>query len=67
MVKRKEKNMNRFINVLIVLAAVSFVVGIGVGYGLILPVFPAGTFWKFSIGCLGFTITLILLQIRDKQ
>ncbi len=59
--------MNRTIDVLIMLAAISFVAGMGVGYGFFVEVFAAGTFWKFSVGCLMFTITLILLQIRDKK
>lgn len=59
--------MKRLINVLILLAAATFIVSIGVGYGLALRVFPAGTFLKFSVACLMFAIALTLLQIRDKK
>lgn len=59
--------MKRLINILILLAAVNFIISIVVGYGLIPPVFPAGTFLKFSVVCLGFAIALTLLQIRDKK
>ena len=59
--------MNRIIDVLIMLAAISFVVGMGIGYGFLVEVFSANTFWKFSVSCLMFAITLILSQIRDKK
>ncbi len=58
--------IKRVIDVLIVLAAVSFIAGRGIGYGLFVEVFPSHTFWKFSIGCLAFAIALTLTQIRDK-
>ena len=59
--------MDRLIDVLIMLAGITFIVGIGIGYGVLLAVFPAGTFWRFSVGCLAFAATLLLLQIRDKK
>lgn len=59
--------MNRLINVLVLLAAILLVGGMGIGYGFIWRVFPAGTFWKFSIACLLFAMTLILVQIREKK
>ena len=59
--------MNRIIDILIMLAAINFVAGMGIGYGFFVEVFSAATFWKFSVGCLMFAITLILLQIRDKK
>ena len=58
--------MDRVVNILILLAIATFIIGIGVGYGYVVRVFPAGTFWRFSIGCLAFASTLILRQIRDK-
>jgi hypothetical protein len=59
--------MSRLINVLILLAAITFITGMGIGYEFFVPVFPASTFWKFSIGCLAFAATLTLLQIKDKK
>ena len=59
--------MGRIIDVLILLAAITFTIGMGIGYGFFVQVFAAGTFWRFSVGCLAFAITLILLQIRDKK
>ena len=59
--------VSRVIDILVVLAALSFVAGMGIGYGFFVEVFTAGTFWRFSIGCLAFASTLILLQIRDKK
>ena len=59
--------MDRIIDVLIMLAGITFIVGVGIGYGFFLDVFPAGTFWKFSVGCLMFAGVLILMQIRDKK
>ena len=65
---RKEVVMlNRIIDVLILLAAISFIIGMGIGYDFLVQVFAAGTFWRFSIGCVAFAVTLILLQIRDKK
>lgn len=59
--------MNAMINVLILLAGVTFILAVGVGYGLLLQVFPPASFVKFSLACLAFAVTLILLQIRDKK
>ena len=59
--------VGRIIDVLVLLAAITFITGMGIGYGFLVDVFPAGTFWRFSIGCLAFAATLILLQIRDKK
>ncbi len=59
--------IGRLIDVLIILAALAFIVGMGIGYGFFVEVFSAGTFWRFSVGCLAFASTLILLQIRDKK
>ena len=59
--------MDRLINILIILAAVVFIIGIGVGYEFIVAVFSAKAFNNFAMVCLTFAITLILMQIRDKQ
>ncbi|MBN2097145.1 MAG: hypothetical protein JW714_01555 [Candidatus Omnitrophica bacterium] len=59
--------MSRIVDVLILLAAITFIIGMGIGYGFLVDVFCAGTFWRFSLGCLAFASTLILLQIRDKK
>ena len=59
--------MNRIVDVLILLAAITFVIGMGIGYGFLVQVFAAETFWRFSVGCLAFASVLILLQIRDKK
>jgi hypothetical protein len=58
--------IGRIINVLILLAAITFIAGMAIGYGLLAEVFPASTFWKFTTGCLLFAVTLTLTQIRDK-
>ena len=59
--------MERLINVLIVLAVASFIIAIGVAYGFVVRVFPPVSFYRATIACLTFAITLILLQIRDKK
>ena len=59
--------MGRIIDVLVMLAGITFVVGMGIGYGFFVDVFSAGTFWRFSVGCLMFAGILILMQIRDKK
>ena len=58
--------MERLVDILILLGAISFVLGMGIAYGFLAPAFAAGTLWKFSIGCLAFAIALTLTQIRDK-
>ena len=59
--------MERIVDVLILLAAITFIIGMGIGYGFLVEVFPSRTFWSFSVGCLIFAATLILVQIRDKK
>ncbi|MBL7084795.1 MAG: hypothetical protein ISS43_01645 [Candidatus Omnitrophica bacterium] len=59
--------IDRITNILIILAAITFVVGMGIGYGFFVQVFSAGTFWRFSIGCLSFAVALTLLQIKEKK
>ena len=59
--------IDRIINILIMLAGITFVVGMGVGYGFFVEVFSAGTFWRFSLGCLSFAVTLSLIQIKNKK
>ena len=59
--------IDRITNILIILAAITFVVGMGIGYGFFVQVFSAGTFWRFSVACLFFAIALILLQIKNKK
>ena len=59
--------IERITNILIMLAAITFIVGMGIGYGYFPDVFSAGTFWRFSVGCLFFAITLTLLQMKDKK
>ena len=59
--------LDRIINILILLAAITFIVGMGIGYGFFPEVFTAGTFWRFSVGCLFFAIALTLLQIKEKK
>ncbi|MCQ9208062.1 MAG: hypothetical protein NG712_01610 [Omnitrophica bacterium] len=59
--------IDRIINVLIILSAITFIVGMGIGYGYFPDVFSAGTFWKFSVACLFFAITLTLLMIKNKK
>jgi len=62
--------MNQSIYVLLVLAALAFLVGAFVVY---IPFSPssflgvsATTYWRGAIGLLAFAITLLLVQIRDK-
>ena len=59
--------VDRIINILILLAAITFIVGMGIGYRFFPEVFYAGTFWRFSLGCLAFAIALTLIQIKQKK
>ena len=59
--------VDRIINILILLAAITFIVGMGIGYDFFPRVFAAGTFWRFSVACLCFAIALTLLQIKEKK
>jgi len=59
--------IDRIINILIILAAITFIVGMGIGYGFFVDVFSAGTFWRFSLGCLAFAVALSLIQIKNKK
>ena len=61
--------MKQGIYVLIGLAALAFLIGTFIrffGEGSFLG-YPPVTYWRGSIGFLGFAVTLILLQIRDKS
>jgi len=60
--------MKQLVNALVVLAAVAFVVGSAARLilgGALLGYEPV-VYWRGAIGFLGFAITLILMQIRDK-
>ncbi len=60
--------MKGLINVLIILAAAAFVLGIVMKLGGTEPLFgrvPPLTIWRFTIGCLAFAMTLLLIQIRN--
>ncbi len=60
--------MKQLVNVLIILAAIAFVIGSAarlVRGGPLLGYEPV-VYWRGAIGFLGFAGTLILMQIRDK-
>jgi len=61
--------VNRFIEVLICLAALAFVVGtLGRFFldGSLLGIEPV-VYWRGAIGFLAFAMTFTLIQIRDKK
>jgi hypothetical protein len=60
--------MKGLIHVLVVLAAAAFVLGIVMKLSGMEPLFgrvPPLTIWRFTIGCLAFAMTFILIQIRS--
>ena len=60
--------MNRLVNILIILAALAFIVGTlarFLGGGTLLGN-EAVVYWRGAIGFLAFAATLLLVQIRDK-
>ncbi len=60
--------MKILVNILVILAAVAFVVGSGARFlhgGQFLGYEPV-VYWRGAIGFLSFASTLILMQIRDK-
>lgn len=61
--------MRTLINILIGLAGVSFILAIVFAILHIRPLFglPAASYWKFTIGCLGFAIVLTLSETLKKQ
>ena len=55
---------------MVILAAAAFVLGIAMKLGGIETLFgrvPPVTIWRFTVGCLAFAMTLILMQIRDSS
>jgi len=60
--------MNRLVNILIILAALAFIVGTlarFLGGGTLLGN-EAVVYWRGAIGFLAFAATLLLVQIRDR-
>ena len=58
--------MRSAVNVLIILAAITFVAGCVAVFAGPYLLGPEG-FWRGAIGFLGFAIALLLIQIRDKS
>ena len=62
--------MKGIVHILVILAAAAFVLGIAMKLGGIETLFgrvPPVTIWRFTVGCLAFAMTLILMQIRDSS
>lgn len=60
--------MKQLVNVLVVLAAVAFLVGAFARFivdGPVLNHEPV-VYWRGAVGLLAFAMTLLLIQIRDK-
>jgi hypothetical protein len=59
--------MRKLVNVLLILAAVSFLAGILSNFGGPLLLISAEGFWRGTTALLGFAAVLVLVQIRDKS
>lgn len=60
--------MNRLINILLIGAVISLLLAMVAKQGVFAAtVYYPVTFWRFSMSCLTFAISLALLQIRDKK
>jgi len=61
--------MRGLVHILVILAAAAFVLGIVMKLAGIGPLFgkvPPLTIWRFTMACLAFAMTFVLMQIRDK-
>jgi hypothetical protein len=60
--------MKTLANILIVLAAIAFILAIIFRLANIMPLgLAAQSFFRFTVGCLFFALNFILMEIRDKK